>query len=948
MLADLSCDSIDFAPAVTHIVLVNELRPSRSVQIIGPGAHLLTLDGNNKTHRVFTSWVPGSTDTVVEMSGLTITGGGGSFAAGVLNLEGTLTLRNVIVADNHSTGPAGGIRNSNNGTLHLIDALVANNTAAGTSGGVESHTGALTTMKNVTIRDNTASAWGGGFYTSEPSIVENSTISDNVAQQYGGVFAAGSSQLLMINSTIANNAATNIIGGLGLAGSGPHYVVNTTVANNTAANGGGGGIRTLSLNGVARMKNVVVAGNSPENCVGNLLTTLGVNVSDDETCVGFLETSDMQLGPLADNGGPTWTMALLDGSPAIDVAVDCTDHNFNPVLTDQRGVARPMGAVCDAGAYETTATVVADTEAPVFGELPDLTFPATSPLGAIVSYGVDVTDNEDPDPSVTCVPPSNSTFAIGETTVECTTTDAAGNSASASFTVTVFNTPPKIMQHDNIHVEATGPGGAVVTFDVVATDAEDGNLTATCTPESGSMFPLGSTKVLCSAIDSAGADTGVMSFLVWVEDTTAPVLAPVPDIVVPATSADGAVVTYDLPMAFDLVDPSPVVTCEPASGSLFPIGTTSVHCVARDASGNGSDGSVTSGGGGPAMPAPGGGDTAKPAVKEESTTEKASEEKATTKTDTKSSSGKPLPTFTVTVVDDTTTVVTCPATVTYTGSAIEVCSATTTSLGGLNVSVPVTYTNNVNAGTATANASYSGDALVVGSSGEATFAITPQALTVTANSYTRSYTAVDPVFDGTLTGVVGGDGITATYASPGAGSQVPGVYPTIPSLHDPLGKLGNYTVSSANGTLTITNTAPVCSIAPSITAIWPANHQLVSVTASGATDVDGGPLTYTVVAIFQDEPTNSTGDGNTAIDGFGVGTSTAQVRAERVGGGNGRVYHITWEVTDSQGLSCQATTKVGVPHDQRPGSVAVDDGPIYNSTVAGPVTPAAPKGKGGK
>jgi hypothetical protein len=176
------------------------------------------------------------------------------------------------------------------------------------------------------------------------------------------------------------------------------------------------------------------------------------------------------------------------------------------------------------------------------------------------------------------------------------------------------------------------------------------------------------------------------------------------------------------------------------------------------------------------------------------------------------------------------------------------------------------------------------------------------------------------------------------------------VYPTVPTLVDGNGKLGNYAVTKHNGTLTIANTVPVCTVAPSIASIWPPNHKMVSITASGATDVDGGPLTYAVVSIFQDEPTNTTGDGNTAIDGAGIGTSTAQVRAERIGDpknpGNGRVYHITFSVTDSLGLSCQSTVKVGVPHDQSGKVQPVDGGALFNSTVAGaPPAPAA-KGKG--
>jgi hypothetical protein len=306
----------------------------------------------------------------------------------------------------------------------------------------------------------------------------------------------------------------------------------------------------------------------------------------------------------------------------------------------------------------------------------------------------------------------------------------------------------------------------------------------------------------------------------------------------------------------------------------------------------------------------------------------------------------------ITIAGSTTTV-SCTPSVMYTSGAHTVCTATVKGAGGLNeVVTPVTYTDNVNVGTAGASATYAGDGNHTGSTGTGSFEITAAPLSVSANSYTRSYLAADPVLSGSLVGVLGADGITATYSSTGTGSQVPGTYPTVPALVDPNGKLGNYAVSSTNGTLTITNTAPVCSaLAPSISSIWPPNHKLVvSVTASGATDVDGGPLTYSVVSIFQDEPTNTTGDGNTAIDGFGVGTSTAQVRAERVGDpktpGNGRVYHITFSVTDSLGLTCQSTVQVGVPHDQSGKVQPIDDGPLYNSTVAGPPPAVAAKGKG--
>jgi len=267
----------------------------------------------------------------------------------------------------------------------------------------------------------------------------------------------------------------------------------------------------------------------------------------------------------------------------------------------------------------------------------------------------------------------------------------------------------------------------------------------------------------------------------------------------------------------------------------------------------------------------------------------------------------------------------------------------------------------VAAGSYTVTCDFAGTSNYAATSDTATITINAAPLSVTANSYTRSYLAADPVFGGVLTGVIAGDGITATYSSTGAGSQVPGVYPTVPALVDPNSKVGNYAVSSTNGTLTITNTAPVCVAATATPAsIWPPNHQWVPITINGITDVDGGPLTISIVSIFQDEPTNTNGDGNTSIDGKGVGTSTAWVRAERMGkswksgqsgksaksgksgsknsdksdkgGGNGRVYHITFTATDSLGMTCTGTVLVGVPHDQS-GPAAVDDGALYDSTV---------------
>jgi hypothetical protein len=141
--------------------------------------------------------------------------------------------------------------------------------------------------------------------------------------------------------------------------------------------------------------------------------------------------------------------------------------------------------------------------------------------------------------------------------------------------------------------------------------------------------------------------------------------------------------------------------------------------------------------------------------------------------------------------------------------------------------------------------------------------------------------------------------------------------------------------NSAEGafTVTVTNTAPMCSGTPSVSLVWPADHRMVPVGINGVSDPDGDPFTLKVTDVRQDEPTDSKGDGNTPLDAAGVGTPVAQVRAERTGSGNGRVYHIFYSATDHVGASCHGEVTVGVPHDQGKGSVPVDGGPIFSSLV---------------
>jgi hypothetical protein len=251
--------------------------------------------------------------------------------------------------------------------------------------------------------------------------------------------------------------------------------------------------------------------------------------------------------------------------------------------------------VCDAvdahgnHAEQTSFTVsVVDTTPPSIAAHGNEVAEATGPAGAAVSYTAPTaTDLVDGAVSVTCLPASGSTFALGDTTVNCSATDAAGNPAASQFTVTVRDTtPPVIAAHGNVTREATGPAGAAVNYgQPTASDLVDGTVAVSCLPANGSTYALGTTTVNCTATDTAG-NTGTSSFSVTVQDTTAPVISAHANVTAEATGPTGAAVNYANPTASDIVDGSVAVVCTPASGSTFALGTTTVNCSATDNAGN--------------------------------------------------------------------------------------------------------------------------------------------------------------------------------------------------------------------------------------------------------------------------------------------------------------------------------------------------------------------------
>jgi hypothetical protein len=129
------------------------------------------------------------------------------------------------------------------------------------------------------------------------------------------------------------------------------------------------------------------------------------------------------------------------------------------------------------------------------------------------------------------------------------------------------------------------------------------------------------------------------------------------------------------------------------------------------------------------------------------------------------------------------------------------------------------------------------------------------------------------------------------------------------------------------------NRPPNCStVRPIPSTLFPANHGLSSVGLAGATDPDGDRVTTTITGVSQDEPLDGDGDGDTSPDALPAATpDSVQLRAERSGGGDGRVYRIGFLVDDGRDGTCTGVVVVGVPHDRGPKGVAVDSGAEVDS-----------------
>jgi CSLREA domain-containing protein len=315
--------------------------PSISIQGAGAARTIINANGLDRVLHI-------AAGRTARLSGLTLRGGFlTDDAGGGLYNEGTVSLYRVSVHDN--------------------DADIVN----GQGGGVQ-NSGSMTVTES-TLGPNNTAYYCGGLCVTGYTFVERSTIEGNHAQAGGGIYVDVGHSLILINTTLSHNTSSGDAGGIENSGTVNAYnstiVFNSADSANVGSGAGFGGGIFSGNGGTVNIRNTLLAGNnignvSYDDCYGtlhtygnNLVTTAsGCTLTQGDGGTTGLLNSVYLIGPLADNGGPTLTHNLLLGSNAIDGgdgSFGCVDYASQPIATDQRGLARTLGARCDVGALES-------------------------------------------------------------------------------------------------------------------------------------------------------------------------------------------------------------------------------------------------------------------------------------------------------------------------------------------------------------------------------------------------------------------------------------------------------------------------------------------------------------------------------------------------------------------------------------------------------------------
>ena len=329
------------------------------------------------------------------------------------------------------------------------------------------------------------------------------------------------------------------------------------------------------------------------------------------TLASLSASLDVDLGPLEGSTSVDFeaNVAASDNvSATSQIDVTCETNDVPPFTSidvlqpgDYSVGCTAIDAAGNSSIVDNLFTIsINDITAPQISVPADFTRPALDGNGAVVTFSATATDAADPSPTLSCTPASDTLFPLGPTPVNCTAEDASTNQSDASFTVTVTDQAAPvftIVRPAPVMLTAGFDGTATLDFEdvVTATDNVDAVALVSCRTDtgliSGNSLSLGTHIVTCSATDSAGnstSDTDPPSdaiYTVIVDDATPPVIFTPTDFTLAAVDASGAPVSYSM-LVTDNADPTPSLVCAPASGTVFPLGATTVICTATDASGN--------------------------------------------------------------------------------------------------------------------------------------------------------------------------------------------------------------------------------------------------------------------------------------------------------------------------------------------------------------------------
>ncbi|WP_367871915.1 choice-of-anchor Q domain-containing protein [Luteolibacter sp. Populi] len=326
-------DTVNFSVTGIIEMQVPAISISKDLTITGPGAGSLTLSGTGNepvAHHVASLFDISS--GIVGISGLTLSDAGGTGGEGgaIHVTGGTVTIASTTLSDN--AADRGGAIHVSGGTLAVTDSTFSNNQAGGSGGAIAVVLGGTLTVKRSTISDNRAYKSGGGISNSGTATIEDSTISGNIVplgplNGYAGGIVNGGFMIIR-NCTISGNRSesvsnTGLTGGGGIRNFGPLTIANSTITDNFADKAGG-----IMNEGPMDLSNTILAGNTVSLYGPDIL-------SEGSTGTNNIVGQDPKIGPLANNGGPTLTHALLVGSPAIDAGDPAFDGTNVPY--DQRG-----------------------------------------------------------------------------------------------------------------------------------------------------------------------------------------------------------------------------------------------------------------------------------------------------------------------------------------------------------------------------------------------------------------------------------------------------------------------------------------------------------------------------------------------------------------------------------------------------------------------------------